>query len=64
MWNKCQRSKIQAVEMSFLRGGCSVNRMDGECNGNAFFLEDLVCLVGGEGMSCRVVEVVKHSTLR
>ncbi len=24
MLNKCQRSKIQAVEMSYLRGGCGV----------------------------------------
>ncbi len=24
MSNKCQRSKIQAVEMSYLRGGCGV----------------------------------------
>ncbi len=32
MWNKCQRYKIQAVEMSYLRGGCGVNRMNGENN--------------------------------
>ncbi len=24
MLNKCQRSKIQAVEMRYLRGGCGV----------------------------------------
>ncbi len=31
-WNQSQRSKIQAVEMSYLRGGCDVNRMDDESN--------------------------------
>ncbi len=25
-WNKCQRSRIQAVAMSYLRGGCGVSR--------------------------------------
>ncbi len=35
VWNLPQRSKIQAVEMSYLRGGCGVNRMDGESNENA-----------------------------
>ncbi len=28
VWNQSQRSKIQAVGMSYLRGGCGVNRMD------------------------------------
>ncbi len=36
MCNKCQRSKIQAVEMSYLRGGCGVNRMDGKNNERIF----------------------------
>ncbi len=27
-----QRSKTEVVEMSYLRGGCGVNRMDGENN--------------------------------
>ncbi len=30
VWNQSQRYKIQAVEISYLRGGCGVNRMDGE----------------------------------
>ena len=30
VWNVNQQSRIQAVEMSFLRGACGVNRMDGE----------------------------------
>ncbi len=25
VWNQSQRSKIQAVEISYLRGGCGVN---------------------------------------
>ncbi len=36
VWNQSQRSKIQAVEMSYLRGGCGVNRMDGESNENVY----------------------------
>ncbi len=32
MWDDCQWSKIEAVEMSSLRGGCGVNRMDGDNN--------------------------------
>ncbi len=31
-WNKHQRSKIQEVEMNFLRYDCGVNRMDGQSN--------------------------------
>ncbi len=30
VWNQSQRSKIQAAEISYMRGGCGVNRMDGE----------------------------------
>ncbi len=30
------RFKIQAVEISYLRGGCGVNRMDGESNENVY----------------------------
>ncbi len=38
MPNERQRSRIQAAEMSYLRGACGVQRMDGESN-------DLVCHV-------------------
>ncbi len=31
-WNDGQRSMIQAVEMSYLRGACSLSRMNGESN--------------------------------
>ena len=33
MWNEGQRSRIQAVEMSYLRGACSLSRMDA-CESN------------------------------
>ncbi len=59
---KILRSKIQAVEMSYLRGGCGVNRMDGESNENVY--RKLFISSRGEGMSCGVVEMVKRSTLR
>ena len=62
VWNGRQRSRIQAVEMSYLRGACGGNRMDGESN------EDVYSKFGmsrcGEGMKCGVVEMVKRSTLR
>jgi len=61
-WNKCQRSNIQAVEMSYLRGCCGVNRMDGESNENVYGRFGMASK--GEGMSCGVVEMVKRSTLR
>ncbi len=62
MWNKCQRSKIQAVEISYLRGRCDVSRMDSESNENVYRRSGMASK--GDGMSCRVVEVVKQSTLR
>ncbi len=61
VWNQSQRSKIQAVEMSYLRGGCGVNRMDGESNENV--CRKFGMSSRGEGMSCGVV-MVKRSTLR
>ncbi len=60
--NQSQRSKIQAAEMSFLRGGCGVNRMEGESNENVY--RKFGMFRRGEGMSCGVVEMVKCSTLR
>ncbi len=62
MWNQSQKSKIQAIEMSYLRGGCGVNRMDGESNENIY--RKFGMSSRGEGMSCGVVEMVKRSTLR
>ncbi len=31
-WNESQRSRVQAVEMSYLRSTCGVNRIDGMSN--------------------------------
>ncbi len=31
-WNESQRSRVQAVEMSYLRSACGVSRMDGVSN--------------------------------
>ncbi len=60
VWNERQRSKIQAVEVSYLRGGCGVWRMNGESNEsvyNRFGMSNK-----GEGMKCGVVDGVKHNT--
>ncbi|RUM29363.1 MAG: hypothetical protein DSY42_06675 [Aquifex sp.] len=57
-WNKCQRSNIQAVEMSYLRGCCGVNRMDGESNENVYRRFGMASK--GEGMSCGVVEIPRE----
>ncbi len=48
--------------MSYLRGACGLNRMDGE-NSESVYGRFGVS-VKSEGMNCGVVEVVKHSTLR
>ncbi len=63
MWNKCQRSKIEAAEMSHLRGGCGMNRMDGDSDENIYRRFGMASKAGG--LSCGVVmEVVKCSTRR
>ncbi len=62
VWNQSQRSKIQAVEISYLRGGCGVNRIVGESNENVY--RKFGMSSRGEGMSCGVVEMVKSSSLR
>ncbi len=62
MWSEGQRCRIQAAEMSCLRGACGLNRMDGESNESVYGRFGMS--VKSEGMNCGVVEVVKHSTLR
>ncbi len=62
VWNQSERSKIQAVEMSYLRGRCGVNRMDGESNENVY--RKFGMSSRREGMSCGVVAMVNRSTLR
>ncbi len=56
------RSRIQAVEMSYLRSACGIRRMDGESNESVYNRFGMSSK--GEGMKCEVVEGVKHNTLR
>ncbi len=35
-WNESQRSRVQAMEMSYLRSACGVSRMDGMSNGSMY----------------------------
>ncbi len=46
---------IQAAEVSYLRGACGLNRMDGESNENVY---------EKYGMNCGLIQAVKHSSLR
>jgi len=62
VWNESQRSRIQAVEMSYLRTACGVSRLDGESNESVYNRFGMTSR--GEGMKCGVVEGVKRSTLR
>ena len=61
-WNERQRSRIQAVEMSYLRNACGVRRMDGESNESVY--ERFGMSSRGEGVKCGVVEGVRRNTLR
>ncbi len=61
-WNEGQKSRIQADEMSYQRGACGLNRMDGESNKSV--CGKFAMSVKSEGMNCVVVEVVKRSILR
>ncbi len=47
--------------MSYLRGACGLNRMDGESNKSVY--EKSGISVKDEKLNSGVVEVVKHSTL-
>ncbi len=56
-WNESQRSREQAVEISYLRSACGVSRMDGmsnECVYEHFGMRHV-----GEGKKCGVVEELK-----
>ncbi len=48
--------------MSYLKGACGLNRMEGERNGSLYRKFDIP--FQSEGMNCGVVEVIKRSTLR
>ncbi len=56
-WNERQRSRVQAVEMSYLRSACGVSRMDGIRNESVYERFGM-CHVG-VGKKCGVVEEVK-----
>ncbi len=58
-WSESQRSRVQAVEMSYLRSACGV-RMDGMSNESVY--EHFGMCHVGEGRKCGVVEEVKQQT--
>ncbi len=56
-WNESHRSRVQAVEMSYLWSVCGVSRMDGMSNESVY--EHFGMCHAGEGKKCGVVEEVK-----
>ncbi len=56
-WNRGQRLRVRAVEMSYLRGTCGVTRWHAESNESV----DDRCGMGSHvnGVNCGVVEWVK-----
>ena len=61
-WNESEQSKIQAVEMSYLRAASGRHRM--ERVGNREVYENFGMEEKAEGINCGVVEWVKRNTLR
>ncbi len=61
-WNESQRSRVQAVEMSYLRSACGISRMDAMSSECVY--ECFVMCHAGEGKKCGVVEDVKQQTLK
>ncbi len=57
-----KKSRLQTVEMSYLRGACGLNRMDGESNESVY--EKFCMSFKSEGMNCGLVEVVKCRTFK
>ncbi len=53
VWNERQRSRIQAVEMSYLRSAYGIRRMDGESNESVY--NRFGTSSKSEGMKCGVV---------
>ncbi len=49
-WNESQRSRVQAVEMSYLRSACGVSRMD-EMSSESVYEHFGMCHLG-EGKKC------------
>ncbi len=56
-WNESQKSRVQVVEMCYLRSACGLSRMDGMSNASVYVRFGM-CHVG-EGKKCEVVEEVK-----
>ncbi len=61
-WNESQRSRVQAVEMSYLMSACSMRRMDGMTNESVYERFGMCHL--GEEKKCEVVEEVQRQTLK
>ncbi len=53
-WNESQRSRVQAVEISYLRSACGVNRMDRMSNESVYECFGMCHL--GEAVKGRSVE--------
>ena len=62
MWKRAQQSRMLAVKMSSLRGGCGVTRRDGVSNENVYER----CAIGTHAneVKCGVEDWVKRNTLR
>ncbi len=56
-WTWAQQSRVRAVEMSYPRGACGVNRWDGESNESVY--ERCGMRGRGSGLACGDVEWVK-----
>ncbi len=61
-WFRVQLLRVRAVEMSYLREACGVNRWNGVSNETVY--ERCGMRRHGSGVGCSVVEWVKRSTLR
>ncbi len=61
-WNESQRSRVCAVEISYMGSACGVSRMDGMSNESVY--EHFGMCHEGEGKKCGVVEEVKRQTLK
>ncbi len=60
-WNGAQQSRVRAVEMSYLRGACGVNRWERLSNESVY--ERCGMRGRGSGVGCGVVEWVKRSAM-
>ncbi len=61
-WDECQRSRVQAMEMSYLRSACGVSTMDRMSNESVYDHFGMCHM--GKRKKCGVVEEVKRQTLK